>query len=389
MRRLSDMRADVVHRPEPFAGKRVIVLGLSSTAADVLPDVIPHAAHPVYSSHRRGAFPFTRFRNGRPTDGLITWRRRELTQFVQNYFPTLTRIGADLVVNILAKQAYPNLRPEWRFTPVASVALKLPGSLTFDSILPCLEDGRLESVHGIKRFTGPKQVELLDGRVLDDIDAVICCTGYQADFSVVDEDVLATSKPSAYGYAKGGGGSIRRMWMNMFPPRYADSFAMLCYSAYGKSNGFSFADVTSLAISHVFSGEQPIPSREEMEEWVDEHQKWVASRWKLDHSIDVSMVKQWEFQGWLHEAAGTGMDNLSLFGWKGWKFWWADRKMYNLMANGIETAHMYRFFETGKRKAWPGAREAIVRINNEWNRTLPVSKEQQKEYLIVVEKIKK
>lgn len=37
--------------------------------------------------------------------------------------------------------------------------------------------------------------------------------------------------------------------------------------------------------------------------------------------------------------------------------------MYNLMNNGVETAHMYRYFETGKRKTWDGARDAILHAN--------------------------
>lgn len=358
------------------------MLGLSSTAADILPDILPHATKPVYTSHRRGAVPYRRFRKGVPTDALVTWRRRQVTHFFQAHCPNFTRVCGDLAVKYIVKFMYPTIKPEWLLTPIPSIALKIPGALAFENILPCLEDGRLKSVHGIKRFLGPKQVELLDGTVLDDIDAVIMCTGYRADFSVADDAVLERSTPTAYGYDKApeGAAPMMRLWMNLFPPKYADSFAMLCYSAFGKSNGFSFADVTSMAVSHAFSGVHPLPSVMEMEKWVDEHQAWVASRWKLDHTVDVSMVKQWEFQGWLHEAAGTGMENLSAFGWKGWKFWWEDRKMYNLMAHGVETAHLYRYFETGKRRTWDGAKDAILKLDEEWKRTLPVTTEQEKRY---------
>lgn len=202
---------------------------------------------------------------------------------------------------------------------------------------------------------GSRSVEFDDGTIIDDVDAVICATGYKADFSVAP--FLEESTPANY-----DGDPITRLWMNLFPPQYADSIYMMCYSAYGKSNGFSFCDVSSMAISNVWRGVHPIPSREEMEKAVDKHQEWVASRWRLDDKTDVSVVKQWEFQDWLHDAAGTGMDNLG-WGWKGWKFWFKDPKMSYLMNNGVETAHAFRFFETGKRKTWPGAREAIVHMN--------------------------
>lgn len=360
----------------------MVILGLSATAADIIPDVLAHAAHPVYASHRRGTMPFRRFRKGVPTDALVTWRRRQMNHSLQANFPEFARVMTDLAAGLFVRFTYPGLKPEWRMRPVPSLLLKLPSAVTFDNILPSLENGSLRSVHGIKRFVGPRQVELLDGVVLEDVDAVILCTGYSADFSVADE-IVEASVPTAYGYDKDseGGTPMYRLWMNMFPPRYADSVAMLCYSAFGKSNGFSFADVTSMAVSNVFRGVHPLPSKTAMDEWVDEHQKWIASRWKLEHTVNTSMVKQWEFQSFLHEAAGTGMESLSWMGWEGWKFWWKDPKMYDLMSNGIETAHMYRYFETGKRKTWDGARDAILKVAEESKRVLPISPEQEKAYL--------
>ncbi|KAK7747419.1 hypothetical protein SLS53_001674 [Cytospora paraplurivora] len=361
--------------PEPFKGKKVLVLGLSSTAGDIVPDLVPHASHPIYLSHRRGALPFRRFRKGVPNDTQVNWRRRQYSHALQRHAPWLARVLADLLTRIMTKIMFPNLRPEWRLTPVPSITLRLPGA--FEHIIPSLEDGRVQSVHGLKRFLGPKKVELDDGTVLDDIDAVLLCTGYTADWSV-SENFLETSVPTAYGYGKGGGKPMYRLWMNLFPPCYADSCAILCYSAFGKSNGFSFADVMSMAVSNVFRGAHPQPDLDAMNSWIDNQQGWVASRWKLDHTIDVSMVKQWEFQGWLHDAAGTGMENLSIFGWEGWKFWWRDRKMYNLMNDGVETAHAYKYFETGKRKTWDGAREAILHANEQVKNALPITGEQER-----------
>ena len=150
--------------------------------------------------------------------------------------------------------------------------------------------------------------------------------------------------------------------MNIFPPKYADSAAMVCYSGFGKNNGFSFSDVISMAISSVWRGLETLPPREEQEAWIDNHQNWIAKRWHQEPGTALSAVKNYEFQPWLHKAAGTGMENLG-WGLAGWKFWWSDMKMYNLMANGVETAHMFRYFETGKRKTWAGARDEIIRQN--------------------------
>ena len=118
-----------------------------------------------------------------------------------------------------------------------------------------------------------------------------------------------------------------------------------------------------------------MPTLAEMNKEIDSHQEWVASRWRLDHDIDVSMVKTWEYQSFLHEAAGTGMENLG-WGWKGWKFFFKDPKMSYMMNNGVETAHAFRYFETGKRKAWPGAKEAIIHMN-ELVKAFPIKEEEK------------
>lgn len=38
--------------------------------------------------------------------------------------------------------------------------------------------------------------------------------------------------------------------------------------------------------------------------------------------------------------------------------------MCNLMNHGVGMAYGFRYFETGKRKTWPAAREAIIHVND-------------------------
>lgn len=314
-------------------------------------------ASKVYLSHRRGAIPFRRYRNGVPNDLLITLRRRHLSQTFVRYFPRLSQWMADKTVNWFTRKMWPNLDPAWRFTPFPSITLNLPKS--FELVMPYLQDGQLTSLHGLSRFTGPKSVEFGDGTVLDDIDAVVLCTGYSADWTPI-APLIQTSLPSKSPAYKGA--TLYRLYMNMFPPEYADSMAVLTYSAFGKNNGFSFGSVIAWAVSNVWRGVERLPARSEMDAHIDRHQEWIASRWEMDPATDTSAVKQWEFARWLHRAAGTGVENLG-WGWKGWMFWLRDRKMCGLMNDGVDTAHALAYFETGRRPAWEGAGEAIVRIN--------------------------
>jgi dimethylaniline monooxygenase (N-oxide forming) len=340
--------------PEPFKDKTVVVVGLSSSTGDIVPNLAP-VARKIYVSHRRGAFPAKRIRNGTPLELSVSWRRTQISHFLSRHFPGLTRVLADLAVKYLVKSMFGPIDPAWKLEPFPNITLSLPG--VWENVIPLLRDGTVTSMSGVKRFAGPNSVEFDDGTVLDDVDAVILCTGYSADWSIAP--FVETSTPKTPGY---GGPPMYRMYMNMFPPQYATSCAVLNYSAFGKSNGFTYADLQSVAISSVFRGIEPLPTREEMEKHIDEHQEWVAKMWLLDPCCNTSMVKQWEYQGFLHRAAGTGMENVG-WGWKGWKFWFQDRQMYNLINHGPATAHAFRYFETGRRKTWDGAREAIIHVN--------------------------
>ncbi|KAF6825918.1 dimethylaniline monooxygenase 2 [Colletotrichum plurivorum] len=346
--------------PADFRGKKVVLVGLSATLSDILPTLVDQAEK-VYVSHRNGSWIVSRWRNGVPTDLLVTRWRRQMSFFMQSYLPNLTNKLTKLATGLLMRQ-YGEIDPSYRFLEnVAPLTLSLAGCM--DSVLKLLREGKVTSLHGIKRFTGPRTIEFDDGTVLDHVDAVICCTGYKADFDLVP--FLETSKPKTdkAGHPFGGP-PIARLYMNIFPPAHADSIAILAYSTYGKNNGFSFSDVTSMAISNIWRGVSAdmIPSRPEMERAIDRHHQWIAGRWNQENRSDVASVKQWEFQGFLHKAAGTGMENLG-WGWSGWKTWLKDPYMVYLINHGVETAHAFRYFETGKRKTWDGAREAIVHMN--------------------------
>lgn len=331
------------------------MVGMSSTASDVINNLLPHASK-VYLSHRRGMYLFPTWRKNKPADLEMSWRRRQSGFLLNRYFPNFAQWMGDKALNYFMRSVWGDLDPEWRILPSPSILLSLPGAS--DTIIPQLKAGKITSMHGIKRFLGPDTIEFNDGTILSDIHAVICATGYSANLSVVP--FLDFSTPSDY-----NGPNIPRLWHNIFPPKYADSMALLCHSAYGKNNGFSFNDVQAMAVSNIFQSKHPHPSLREMEAEVDKHHEWLASRWRLDRtegSFDRSMVRNWEFQSFLHDAAGTGMENLG-WGLKGWMFWLKDPKMSYLMNHGVETAHAFRYFETGKRKTWDGAREAILKAN--------------------------
>jgi dimethylaniline monooxygenase (N-oxide forming) len=79
-------------------------------------------------------------------------------------------------------------------------------------------------------------------------------------------------------------------------------------------------------------------------------------------SVYCGIVRPGPWYKFLNSAAGTGVDKNLRYGWEGWKIWWQERKLSNLMMRGVMTPYMHRVFD-GRRKNWDGAREAIIASN--------------------------
>ena len=67
---------------------------------------------------------------------------------------------------------------------------------------------------------------------------------------------------------------------------------------------------------------------------------------------------------WLDDTAGTGV--FAHFSWlspAAWSFWCRDRELYRKYISGLFSPAIWRLFDMGKRKAWPGARKQIIEDN--------------------------
>jgi dimethylaniline monooxygenase (N-oxide forming) len=57
---------------------------------------------------------------------------------------------------------------------------------------------------------------------------------------------------------------------------------------------------------------------------------------------------------------------LETWGWAGWRFWWRNRDLYQLLVNGINAPAVYRLFDSGRgRKPWKDAMNSIERTQQE------------------------
>ena len=214
---------------------------------------------------------------------------------------------------------------------------------------------------GLKRILNATTVELEDGRKAE-VDAIIFCTGYRADFGIMDPQFDPSYWPSKWTSASGSKNRpLFRLFLNVFSPNKADSLAFLGNVQYALG-GFQIFDMASQAIAQVWKGASSLPTQSEMEAAVERHVAWLADEAEHGNNISPGTMDGGPWLRTMDELAGTGINEYLGYGWKGWLFWLRERTLCNMLMGGIWSPCIHRLF-AGKRRAWDGAEEAIVKVN--------------------------
>ncbi|KAJ9651308.1 hypothetical protein H2198_009402 [Neophaeococcomyces mojaviensis] len=372
------------HGSEPFKDQNVLLVGMHATAQDITNSLSKTAQH-VYLSHRSGLLMLPRFNeDGTPFDTSMTLPLFFFQTFAETWFP---RIWTGLLDNILGKisdKVFPT-KKEWKLNPKPSIGAATP--LMADTIYPFMQSGFAEPVAKVRRITGPKAVELEDGRVLDGIDSIIYCTGYHFN---MPESLIPRSgeKAEAYDPYPNGPGPHPRLYRNCFPlhpdPAIRNSLAFLGQGAV-TFPGFSQFELMAMCVSQIWRGNAKLPPYKEMVEWYDENTRWREQHMKrhnqrADSTFYPAFLQFAPQMHWMHETAGTGiysnLDGLfnGTFNWRAWKLWWADGEMYKLCTKGLFTPTMLRLFGStegkGGRRAlgWEECRRRMREENEAWKR---------------------
>ncbi|KAI1206646.1 FAD/NAD(P)-binding domain-containing protein [Annulohypoxylon truncatum] len=418
-------KGEVIHSqayrsPEPYRGKKVLVVGIGNTACDISLSLRKHATK-VYQSYRRGRMMVSRCtEEGIPMDSVLSWPMMRLKYFLDEKMPWLMAPIADKVMTNkmiidtarfglatrgLArseglKRAAHKLEVDWRLLPGPSISRVHP--TVQEDFIPALEEGDITPVRGFKEFVGDDQV-LLDDDTTVEADVVIFCMGYEIDFSIFPElemdgsgavplkrvgDEFRGSAKDQDETEEDRDGSekprIPRLFQMIFPPRWASSVAFLSWMA-PQEPVWSVCELASMAIAQIWAAEttksaekQPLaksprspallPSLDEMNAQVNAYHDWWRGGWEKDHSMLPGYIKSYSFYRFLHEAAGTGIyDNIDhMFTGRGWGLWWYDHELWTWLAKGPMNNHSWRLFETNPdavpgcgRKTWPEARKAM------------------------------
>ena len=286
--------------------------------------------------------------------------------------PVITgKLAEKVVEREMRSAAGGKLRPEWNLLPAPSIRNVAP--IVNDSVLRCFANGSVEPVTGLRRLFPSKEgqttstVELIDGKILEDIDAIIYSTGYHSTYDILGPtaDPTAFATPEWDNAPYSNGIAYPRLYQGLFSTTYPQTLVFV-----GPYRGHSIAafnnlDLSAQAITRIWAGHFPLPPKREMEAWCDTNYRESLAdvqRWR----IPKVGTNPWKLEYWLNEAAGNRVNECLGWGLTGWRFWWKDRELCNLILGGLDTPFIYRLFEPapGGRKAWSGAREAILKANH-------------------------
>ncbi|KAI6772168.1 hypothetical protein HG530_003126 [Fusarium avenaceum] len=375
---LEKFAGDVMHSREfkdasKYQGKNVVVVGVGATGVDSTSFLVRAGANKVYSSHRGTIFVLPRVIKGKAFEHVMSRRigicLRAVANFLPNVFPS---IMTKMLTSTRDKE-WPHLKEILKARPVDGFPYRIP--LFSDDFADNIKNGNIKSVFGIKEITGPKTIALTDGTVLEDIDAVVFCSGYDYDFSAIKgpgdptdpafaPDHLKKVKAAKY-YNENN--QFARLYHGFMSEQFPDSLAFIGHVIIMKPP-FVMYDLVTMSLASLWSGSYPIPSEEERRKDIDKQYEVIVKflqRGPVPHmGMRIDGKATYEF---LNQAAGTGVtDHLGCFTRKAWKLWWNDRKFYNLLMDGTEVPAVYRLFDTGRgRKPWSGARPWIEKTNQE------------------------
>ncbi|KAK6342007.1 hypothetical protein TWF730_001489 [Orbilia blumenaviensis] len=369
---ISNFKGRILHSQnfkdsKPFAGQRVVVVGISNTAGDVAVD-LAGVCEEVYVSHRSGVRVANRGPNDQaPFDQKVSRRLTSILLTLKPNFPHLMgMVGGFMLEATMKSQFKKEIKKEWRLLPAPPVVNVVP--VMNDYLLDYLDAGRLKSVHGIKRYLDDgTSIEMEDGEILRSIDAVIYCTGYTYDYSYLEKEANPTAFPTPEWDRMEHAGTTRypRLYWGIFSTEYPESLAFIGPYRGHSLSAFSNSDLMSTAVSQIWAGNYPVPTKPEMDAWCNAHYlttlKYV-SHWRLSNiAADSGALSKW-----LNDAAGNGINENLGWGWEGWQFWWNNMGLYYTIMDGVDSAHIQRLFNgrSGKgRKRWDGAKNAIYQAN--------------------------
>ena len=170
------LHAHHYREPDTLRGKRVLVLGLGNSAADIAVES-SRIADATFLAMRRGAYVLPKYLQGKPIDEILTPLTSRSPLAVQRFF-SMRMLG--LSAGEMTTYGLP--QPDHKLYEAHPTVSS--------ELLPRLGHGDIQVKPNIDRFGGGRTVRFADGSE-EEIDLVVYCTGYKMTFPFFDPAVFS------------------------------------------------------------------------------------------------------------------------------------------------------------------------------------------------------
>ncbi|XP_070547899.1 dimethylaniline monooxygenase [N-oxide-forming] 2-like [Ptychodera flava] len=312
------IHANEYREPDHFRGKTVLIVGGYMSGSEISCEVARNAAK-VYLSMRHGALFFPRIGQ----DGLsyeFHMMTRSVMKSPSKMAKTMEKISKTRVVD---HQVF-GLQGKDLHTALKSIMIS-------DDMQDRLTQGQIKPVVEIKEFL-QNGVILVDGTILNNIDAVIFATGYKFSVPTIDDSILYDESDNA------------ELYKNIFPIRleHPERLALInIMCAIGTL--WPVAELHARLASKVFAGKISLPEKTIMQGDVDQKIKNMKNKY-------------------FYVPGPTHMDEVAeILGVKPsfWRLLLSDPKLAFAYEYGPMVPYWYRLQGPG---AWPGARDRILNV---------------------------
>lgn len=256
------MHAHYYRTAEPFVGKTVVVLGIGNSATDIAVES-SRVSKRTYLAMRRGAHILPKFLFGVPTDHLTE------SPLARGPF-VVQKLGMRAMLRLSRGKLTDYGLPK----PDHNVLEAHP--TVSDDLLTRLGHGDITIKPNIARFEG-STIHFTDGSRVEDVDAVVYCTGYKVTFPFLDDALIAKDDNHV------------PLYLRVVPPDRPGLYFIGLVQPLGAV--MPIAEQQAHWVADVLAGEVDLPSPAEMRAEIAAYDRSLAKRYVASkrHTIEVDV----------------------------------------------------------------------------------------------------
>ncbi|XP_068098730.1 dimethylaniline monooxygenase [N-oxide-forming] 2-like [Hyperolius riggenbachi] len=326
---INNFKGKVLHskeykRPAGYDDKKVLIIGMGNSGVDISVDLCPQASQ-VYLSTRQGVWVIPRLgTGGYPYDFNVVFRFKD---WIENLVPpAVSRWMFKRYVNGRFSHQMYNFEPEGILWKEPLVNDELPSHILSGSII---------IKPGVTKFT-ETAAHFWDGTVVDNLDAVIVCTGFDCDFPFLDESVFKMDESK---------GSLYKKIIPLGIEKPTIAFLSFVRPV---GSHMVLSELQSRWATRLFKGLHKLPDpgniKREMLKDQERRKKWFAT--------SEDNFRRTNYISYLDDLASDIGVKPNI-----WKLFFTDPILAFNIVFGIFSSYQYRLNGPGK---WPGARKAIL-----------------------------